>query len=163
MLYVLNEEGKLTKLFTLPEIALRCDLVEASREDQPSLVVLSTTYRLTHTSYYLSNPIAHELGTIYKRLIGTAGEERSLMDFLESANPALQAFAFQQATQLAQSYTPIKDAILSSMKHHYQYETTLRRVIIKSFDIFKVQLNSSVLDQPLPYILITINNIKLVK
>ena len=134
LMYVVNEEGKLTKVFTLPEISLRCDLVEESGEDHPSLVVLSTTYRLTHTSYYLRNPLAHELGTIYKELITAAGEERSVMDLLETHNPSLQAFAFQQATQLAQSYTPVKDVIFSSMKHLYQYDTTLRRVIIKSLE-----------------------------
>jgi WD40 repeat protein/anti-sigma regulatory factor (Ser/Thr protein kinase) len=134
LIYVVNEEGKLTKIFTLPEIALRCDLVEDSGEDHPSLVVLSTTYRLTHTSYYLRNPLAHELGTIYKGLITAAGEERSVMELLETHNPALQAFAFQQATQLAQFYTPVKDVVLSSMKHLYQYDNTLRRVIIKSLE-----------------------------
>ena len=134
LIYVLNEEGKLTKVFTLPEIALRFDLVEESEEEHPSLVVLSTTYRLTHITYYLKNPLAHELGTLYKGLTTTAGEERSIMELLDTHNLYLQAFAFQQATQLAQSYTSVKDIILSSMKHLYRYDNTLRRVIIKSLE-----------------------------
>ena len=134
LIYVLNEEGKLTKIFTLPEIALGFDLIEESGEAYPSVVVLSTTYRLTHIHYYLKNPLAHELEAIYKRLITTAGEERSIMELLDTHNLYLQAFAFQQATQLTQSYTSVKDVILSSMKHLYQYDNTLRRVIIKSLE-----------------------------
>jgi outer membrane protein assembly factor BamB/anti-sigma regulatory factor (Ser/Thr protein kinase) len=134
IIYVLNEEGKLTKIFTLPEIALRCDLVEASGKEHHSLVVLSTTYRLTHTTYYLKNPLAHELVTVYKALITPAGEERSVMELIETHNPYVQAFAFQQATHLTQSYTSVKDVVLSSMKYLYQYDNTLRRVIIKSLE-----------------------------
>ena len=134
LIYVLNEEGKLTKIFTLPEIALRFDLVEESGAEHLSLVLLSTTYLLTHITYYLKNPLAHELGTIYKGLIPAAGEERSVMELLDTHNLYLQAFAFQQATQLAQSYTSVKDVILSSIKHLYQYDSTLRRVIIKSLE-----------------------------
>ena len=132
LIYAVNEEGKLTKIFTLPEMALRCDLVEDSGEEHPSLLVLSTTYRLTHMLCYLNNPLTRELGRIYKALSTSAGEERLVLELIETHNPYLQAFGFQQATQLAQEHAAVKEALLSSIKHLYRYDKTLRRVIIKS-------------------------------
>ena len=137
-IYVISEEGRLTKIFTFPEIALRCDLVEDA-EDQPSFLVLFTNYMLHYYTFYLKNPLSHELHTIYQTLIKSEGEEKVFMDLIGSENHPLHAFAFQHATQLVKTYPTAKDMVLSSMKNLYQKDTTLRRVIIKSLENILVE------------------------
>jgi anti-sigma regulatory factor (Ser/Thr protein kinase) len=133
-LYVVNEDGRLTKIFAFPEIALRLDLIEASKVEQPSFLVLFANYKLNHITFYLKNPLSHELQNIYQTLVKSEGEERFFMDLIANENTCLQAFAFQQATQLVKSYSSVKDMVLSAMKNLYQKDPALRRVIIKSLE-----------------------------
>ncbi|MEE9504466.1 MAG: hypothetical protein V3V90_04995, partial [Thermodesulfobacteriota bacterium] len=116
-IYVVNEDGRLTKIFTFPEIVLRLDLVEADKVEEPSFLLLSTDYRLTHITFYLKNPLSDELHHIYQTLSSSEGEERVFMDLIESESAHLNAFAFQQATQLAPRCPSVKDVVLSSLKN----------------------------------------------
>jgi two-component sensor histidine kinase len=145
-IYVISEEGKLIKIFTFPEIALRLDLVEVTAIEQPSFLVLFTNYRLHYYTFYLKNPLSHELQGIFQNLIKSDGEEKIFMDLIGSENHSLQAFAFQQATQLVKTSPSIRDMVLSSMKNLYQEDAPLRRFIIKSLEnILIEELDTSLL------------------
>jgi len=138
-IYVVDEDGRLTKIFTFPEIVLKLGLVEAGKVEagkveEPSFLLLSTDYRLNHITFYLKNPLSAELNNICQTLVKSEDEERVFMDLMESESAHLQAFAFQQATQLAPHYPSVKDVVLSSLKNLYQKEMELRRVIIKSLE-----------------------------
>ncbi|MCK5011742.1 MAG: hypothetical protein KAS98_14705, partial [Deltaproteobacteria bacterium] len=112
----------------------RLDLVEADKVEEPSFLLLSTDYRLTHITFYLKNPLSDELHHIYQTLSTSEGEERVFMDLIESESAHLHAFAFQQATQLAPRCPSVKDVVLSSLKNLSQREMALRRVVIKSLE-----------------------------
>ncbi|MCK5421358.1 MAG: hypothetical protein KAJ08_04305, partial [Deltaproteobacteria bacterium] len=77
---------------------------------------------------------ADELHHIYQTLSASEGEERVFMDLIESESAHLNAFAFQQATQLAPRCPSVKDVVLSSLKNLSQREMALRRVVIKSLE-----------------------------
>jgi outer membrane protein assembly factor BamB/two-component sensor histidine kinase len=133
-IYVLNEEGKLTKFFKLPDIAQQLLLVGGSEVDQPSFLVLFTSTILNHTTYYLKNPLSRELDRLYPSLTTSSGEEKFVLELIESKNPPLQAFAFQKITHLLPSSTLLQDVLFSFMKHLHQQDSTLRRVIIKGLE-----------------------------
>lgn len=133
-IYVVNEDGRLTKIFTFPEIVLKLDLVEAGKVEEPSFLLLFTDYRLNQITFYLKNPLSDELHDIYQTLSTSEGEEKVFMDLMESESAHLQAFAFQQATQLAPRCPSAKDVVLSSLKNLSQREMALRRVVIKSLE-----------------------------
>ncbi|MDX1779653.1 MAG: hypothetical protein R3339_12295, partial [Thermodesulfobacteriota bacterium] len=138
-IYVLNEEGKLTKFFKLPDIVQKLHLVEWSEADGPSFLVLFTSTVLNHATYYLKNPLSHELDTLYPSLTKSSGEEKFVLELIESKSPPLQAFAFQQITHLLPSSTSLQDVLFSFMKHLHQQDSTLRRVIIKGLENFLIK------------------------
>ncbi|TNF52858.1 HAMP domain-containing histidine kinase, partial [bacterium] len=133
-IYVLNEEGKLTKFFKLPDIAQKLYLLECSEVDQPSFLVLFTSNILNHTTYYLKNPLSREFEILYPSLSKSGGEEKFVLELIESKNPHLQAFGFQQITHLLPSCTSLQEVLFSFMKHLHQQDSTLRRVIIKGLE-----------------------------
>jgi len=138
-IYVLNEEGKLTKFFKLPDIAQKLHLVEWSKADRPSFLVLFTNTILNHTTYYLKNPLSRELDTLYLTLTKSSAEEKFVLELIETKNPHLQAFAFQQITHLLPSSTSLQDVLFSFMKHLHQQDSTLRRVIIKGLETLLIK------------------------
>jgi anti-sigma regulatory factor (Ser/Thr protein kinase) len=133
-IYVLNEEGRVTRIFAFPEIVLRLDLCETDEVEQPSFLLLFANYRLNCITFHLKNPLSQELHRIYQTLTKSDGEEKFFMDLIESEHPHLHAFAFQQAAQLGTHCSPVKEAVVSSIKNLYQKDAALRRIIIKSLE-----------------------------
>jgi len=146
-IYVVSEEGKLIKMFTLPEETVNClDLIDGNSEDQPHFVILFSSNRVYHYTFYWKSPLLYELQKIYHALTTTEGEENFIMDLFESESPYLQAFAFQQATHLVKKHRSIKEAIVSSMRTLSQKDAPLRRVIIRSLEnVLVEEWNASLL------------------